>query len=106
LTPLSRILCFMDKPVIHISASDAASDFPALLERVRAGAEVIIESKSEPVAILHSVEPPVRTISESIARAKAYQEETGEAPVLDADFAEDVEKVIAERKPWNPPPWD
>ena len=96
----------MGKPVIHISETDAASDFPALLKHVRAGAEVIIESKSEPVAILHSVEPAVRTISESIDRAKAYEAETGEAPVLDADFAEDVEKIIAERKPWNPPPWD
>jgi antitoxin (DNA-binding transcriptional repressor) of toxin-antitoxin stability system len=89
----------MAKHVIHISETEAASDFSSLLKHVRAGAEVIIESKSEPVAILHAVEPSHRTISECIARAKAYEEETGEAPVLDTDFAEDVEKVIADRKP-------
>jgi hypothetical protein len=35
---------------------------------------------------------PRRTISECIAFAKAHEEETGKAPVLDPDFAEDVKR--------------
>jgi hypothetical protein len=31
------------------------------------------------------------------------QEETGTAPILDPDFAEDVEEILKNRKPWNPP---
>ena len=41
----------------------------------------------------------------SITVAKAHEEETGKAPVLDADFAEDVEDIVNKLKPWNPPVW-
>lgn len=36
-----------------------------------------------------------RTTSESIAPAKAHEEETGETATLDAEFAADVEEIIA-----------
>jgi len=94
------------KDVIHISESEAASDFAALMASVRAGAKVIIENGSRPVAVLHAAEPVRRTISECIALAKAHEEETGKAPVLDPDFAEDVEEILSQRKPWNPPAWE
>jgi len=45
-------------------------------------------------------------ISECIALAKAREEETGKAPVLDPDFAEDVDEILSHRKPWNPPAWE
>ena len=61
----------MAKNVVHISEAEAASDFAALMARVRAGAEVIIESGKRPVAVLHAAEPVRRTISECIALAKA-----------------------------------
>lgn len=96
----------MAKHVIHISEAEAASDFASLLDRVRAGAEIVIEHDARPVAVLHAAEPVRRTISECIALAKAHEEETGEAPVLDADFAADVEEIIRNRKPWNPPAWE
>jgi antitoxin (DNA-binding transcriptional repressor) of toxin-antitoxin stability system len=96
----------MAKNVIHISEADAASDFSALMTRVRAGAEAIIENGERPVAVLHAAEPVRRNISECIALAKTHEEETGKAPVLDPDFAEDVEKILANRKPWNPPAWE
>jgi hypothetical protein len=38
-----------------------------------------------------------RLISESIALAKAYEEETGKSPVLDPDFAADVEEIVRNR---------
>jgi hypothetical protein len=46
-----------------------------------------------------------RPISECIALAKKREEETGGAPVLDPDFAADVEEITRNRKPWNPPAW-
>jgi antitoxin (DNA-binding transcriptional repressor) of toxin-antitoxin stability system len=95
----------MTKDVIHISETEAARDFAALMARVRAGAEIVIENGSRPVAVLHAAEPVRRTISECIASAKAHEEETGKAPVLDPDFAEDVEEILRHRKPWNPPAW-
>jgi len=96
----------MAKDVIHVSEIEAASDFTALMARVRAGAEVIIESGRRPVAILHAAEPLRRNISECIALAKAHEEETGRAPILDADFANDMEEILRRRKPWNPPAWE
>ena len=40
--------------MIHISAKEAASDFAALLDYVRAGDEVVIEHESQPVAVLRA----------------------------------------------------
>lgn len=96
----------MAKRVIHVSDAEAANDFASLLERVSAGAEIVIERDARPVAVLHAAEPVRRTISECIALAKAHEEETGKAPILDPDFAEDVEEIINNRKPWNPPAWE
>ncbi len=93
--------------VIHISEEEAASNFASVLARVRAGAEVVIEDKGKlPVAVVHSPVLPHRTISESIALAKQHEQETGESPVLDPDFAADLEEIIRNRQPWNPPPWE
>lgn len=88
--------------VIHVSEADAASDLRSLLARVRAGAEVIIENGSSPVAILHSPAPPRRSIAECIALLPA------ESPfVADESFARDVEAAAAShREPLEPPSWD
>ncbi len=91
---------------IHISEAEAARDFAALLARVRAGAEIVIENGTLPVAVIHLPVPPRRSISECITLAKKHEEETGEAPVLDPEFAADVEEIINQRRPWNPPAWD
>ncbi len=91
---------------IRISEAEAARDFAELLARVRAGVEVVIESGGHPPAVLRTAESARRSISECIALAKRHEDETGEAPVLDPDFAADVEEVIRNRKPWNPPAWD
>jgi antitoxin (DNA-binding transcriptional repressor) of toxin-antitoxin stability system len=97
----------MAKHVIHFSEKEAsATSVATLLAHVRAGAEVVIENGNRPVAVLHAAEPVRRTISDCIALAKTHEEETGKAPVLDADFAEDVEEILGKRKPWNPPAWD
>jgi len=92
--------------VIHISEADAARDFVGLMARVRAGAEIVIENGTYPAAVLRAAAPLRRSISECIALAKKHEEEIGEAPVLDPDFAADVEEIVRNRKPWNPPAWD
>jgi len=91
---------------IHISEAEAARDFASLMARVRAGAEVVIEDGVLPVALISRAVPMSSAISDCIALARRHEAETGEAPVLDAGFASDVEEIIRNRKPWNPPSWD
>jgi antitoxin (DNA-binding transcriptional repressor) of toxin-antitoxin stability system len=47
----------MGNRVIHISATEAASDFAALLDHIRAGDEVVIEHDACPVAVLRPAGP-------------------------------------------------
>ena len=93
----------MARHVIHISEKDAAaSDVATLLKHVRAGAEVIIQDGTKPVAILHPVETVRRTISECIALLPE-----GSTATVDPDFAKDVKAAIeSHREPLNPPKWD
>ena len=95
----------MGTQVLHISEAELVRDLRAILQRVETGAEVVIERDAQPVAVLRAAVPVRRTISECIALAKAHEEEAG-VPILDPDFADDVEAIISNRKPWNPPPWD
>jgi antitoxin (DNA-binding transcriptional repressor) of toxin-antitoxin stability system len=92
--------------VIHVSEAEAVNDFAGLLARVRAGAEIVVESGKLPVAVIHAPAVPRRTLSECIALAKAREAETGEAPVLDADFASDMEDILKQRPTWDPPAWE
>src|SRR2546429_1743786 len=57
-----------------------------------------LDSQHCRLLLLHAAEPVRRTISECIALAKAHEEETGKAPVLDPDFAEDVEEIRSEER--------
>jgi antitoxin (DNA-binding transcriptional repressor) of toxin-antitoxin stability system len=95
----------MAKNIIHISEAEAASDFAGVLERARAGAEIVIEGH-EPVVVVRAEPVRGRLISECIALAKAHEEETGKAPVLDPDFAADIEEIVKGRKLWKPPAWE
>lgn len=103
--PIQQYNESMAKHVIHVSEAEAASNFAALMARVRAGAKVIIENRERPVAVLQAAEPVRRSISECIALAKAHEEETGKAPVPDSDFAADVQDILNQRRRWNPPAW-
>ena len=92
-------------PVIHISEEEAARDFAGLLARVRAGAEVVIESDTHPAAVLRAAEPARRSISQSIGLAEARTRELGYKPVMDAGFAADLEEIIRNRKPRDTSAW-
>lgn len=92
----------MAKNVIRISEAEAAGDFAAVLDRVRAGIEIVIENGNRPVAILRPAEPTRRTISECIAQLPEDSTAT-----IDPDFAKDVEAAVeSHREPLNPPAWD
>lgn len=94
--------------VIHISEEEAARDFAGVMARVRAGAEVVIESDARAVAVLRPAadEFRPRLLSESIALARKHAEELGYEPRMDPEFAADLEEIIRSRKPWNPPAWE
>jgi len=94
--------------VIRISEAEAARDFAGLLARVRAGAEIVIESDARDVTVMRPAgnEFRPRLLSESIALAKQHAQELGHAPRMDPEFAADLEENIRNRKPWNPPAWE
>jgi antitoxin (DNA-binding transcriptional repressor) of toxin-antitoxin stability system len=92
--------------VIHVSEDDAARDFPALLAHVRSGAEIVIESGVNPVAVLHAPTPPRRSVSESIARAESRTRELGYKPVMDSAFAVDLEEILRNRRPRDISAWE
>ena len=90
-----------------MTEAEAARDFHAVLERVREGAEVVIEQDHRPVAVIRTPTGPGRPIAECIAIAKAYEERLGYAPVPDEDFARDVQEGIdAHREPLDLSAWD
>lgn len=87
---------------LHITEGDLASEIHAILRRVEAGAEVIIERATQPVVVLGPAEPVRRKISECIALMPE-----GSAATIDADFARDVDaEIAAHREPLEPPSWD
>jgi hypothetical protein len=101
-----------DMAVLHITESELARDVHGVLEKVRCGAEVVIEENHRAVAVIKT--PPLtktprgpgRSIDECIAIAKEREKERGYAVTLDSDFAADVEEIVRNRQPWNPPSWD
>ena len=89
-----------------MTAAELVQNFAAVLEKVRQGAEVVVEQDRQPVAVLRPAAPPHRTISECIALAEQRQKERGYAVSLDPDFAADLEQIVRKRQPWSPPAWD
>jgi antitoxin (DNA-binding transcriptional repressor) of toxin-antitoxin stability system len=86
---------------IHISETEAARDLAGLLARVRAGAEVVIESDAA-LVVLRTPAPPRRSIEEAIALLPEDSPAT-----IDEDFARDVQEAVsAHREPLDPAAWD
>ena len=91
---------------IHISETEAARDFTSLMDHVRAGKEIVIESNDNPVAILRAAALPRRSISESIALAEETSQKLGHTPEMDTAFATDMEEILHQRKPRDTSAWD
>jgi antitoxin (DNA-binding transcriptional repressor) of toxin-antitoxin stability system len=91
---------------VHMTEAELARDLHGVLEKVRQGAEVVIEQDHRPVAVIKPHQGPGRMLSECIALAEQREKERGYAVTLDPDFAADVEEIVRNRQPWNPPSWD
>ena len=93
--------------IIHITEAEAARDFAGLMARARAGAEIVIGSADAPAVVLRAAEQPRgRPLSETIALAAAHARELGYEPVMDAEFAADMEEIVRNRKPRDTSAWD
>lgn len=66
--------------VLHVTEAEMARDLHGVLEKVRNGAEVIIEQDARPIAALKAVPRAGWTISECIALAKAQRLEDHDGP--------------------------
>ncbi len=92
----------MEHMALHITEAELARDLHAVLEKVRQGAEIVVEEDRQPVAVLRPAAPPRRKISEVLARMPKDSTAT-----MDADFARDVAAAIENhREPLEPPRWD
>lgn len=76
---------------VRISEAEAARDFLAVLARVEAGEEVVIEKNALAVAIVSPARKPGLIISEILERARAR----GSTATLDGGFEDDLNAVIA-----------
>jgi antitoxin (DNA-binding transcriptional repressor) of toxin-antitoxin stability system len=88
---------------LHMTEAEVARDFRAVLDRIRNGAEIVVERDAQPVALIKAPQFRGRPIDECIAWAKAH----GSHATLDDQFGKDLEEIIASRRePLNPPQWD
>jgi len=88
---------------VHMTDLEVSNNFDAVLESIRNGVEVVVEQDHRPVALISSLAPQGRLLSEALAIAEAR----GSTVTLDEGFMKDVEEGIASRsQPWNPPTWE
>jgi antitoxin (DNA-binding transcriptional repressor) of toxin-antitoxin stability system len=87
---------------LRMTDAEVAKDFASVLEKVRGGAEIVVEHDHEPVAVLRPAVPARRKISEVLALMPKDSTAT-----MDAGFARDIETAIeSHREPLDPPEWD
>jgi antitoxin (DNA-binding transcriptional repressor) of toxin-antitoxin stability system len=91
-----------DMAQTHMSEAELARDLHAVLERVRQGAEIVVEEGHGRVALITPVPGPGRPIDECIAIARAR----GSGAFLDANFAHDLSEIIAAREAVDTSAWE
>jgi antitoxin (DNA-binding transcriptional repressor) of toxin-antitoxin stability system len=91
-----------DMAQVHMTEAEVVKDIQSVLEKVRQGAEIIVEQGDRTVAVIKPVKGPGRPIDECIALAKARES----GATLDEDFAKDLEEIIASRQPLDPSVWE
>jgi len=88
--------------VLHITEADLIRDAHAILERVRAGAEIIIDEEHRPLAIIKSAAFQGRSIDECIALVQTH----GSHTTLDDAFPQDLEEIVASHRESLRSSWD
>jgi antitoxin (DNA-binding transcriptional repressor) of toxin-antitoxin stability system len=89
---------------VRITEAELARDVHAVLEKVQQGSEVIVELEDHrAVAVIRPVRRSGRPITDILREAK----ERSSTVILDDDFGNDLEEIIAgHQQPWTPPCWD
>ena len=82
----------MGNRVIHVSAAEAASDFAALLDLIRAGDEVVIEHDARPLAVLRPAAP--RSSLEQAFEAIAQEVPDEEWERVPSDLAKNLDHYL------------
>jgi antitoxin (DNA-binding transcriptional repressor) of toxin-antitoxin stability system len=91
---------------LHMTEAEAARDFHAVLEHVRAGVEIVIERDLHPVAVIRTPPRTERSMDEAIAIAEAFEAKLGYSPLPDPDFSRHVQEAIeSHREALDPPNW-
>lgn len=90
--------------VIHISRSEAETNFEGILARAASGDIIHIESDARVIArLLPGDMPEPRLLSDSLK----ILSDRGVNVTLDGEFGRDLEEIIrSHREPLNPPSWD
>jgi antitoxin (DNA-binding transcriptional repressor) of toxin-antitoxin stability system len=86
---------------VRMTDAEVATDFAAVLDKLRHGTEVVVEQNQRPVAVISPVNGPGRPIDECIELAKAH----GSGARLDEEYAADLQEVIAGRRPLDTSVW-
>ena len=81
---------------------EVAKDFAGMLEKLKHGAEVVVEQDHRAVAVIRPVKGPGRSLDECIALAKAH----GSGATLGEEYANDLREIIATRQPLDASLWD
>jgi antitoxin (DNA-binding transcriptional repressor) of toxin-antitoxin stability system len=87
---------------LHMTEAELVRDIESVLEKVRQGADVVVEQDYRAIAVIRPVKGPGRPIDECIALAKARDS----GATLDEDFAKDLEETIANRQPLDTSVWE
>lgn len=98
--PERRIIENMER--VRMTDAEVANNFAAVLEKLKHGAEVLVEHDQRPVAVISPIRGPGRPIDECIALAKAH----GSGAKLDDEYADVLEEVIANGLPLDASVWD
>jgi antitoxin (DNA-binding transcriptional repressor) of toxin-antitoxin stability system len=87
---------------VNMSEAEIARDFAAVLAKVRAGTEVIVEDGYRRIASITPIGEPGREIDECIAILKGRASNAA----LDDEYAGDLKSIIADRKPLDTSAWE
>jgi antitoxin (DNA-binding transcriptional repressor) of toxin-antitoxin stability system len=89
---------------LRVTEAELARDVRTVLEKVRRGAEIIIEQENHrPIAIISPPNRSGRPITEILHEAR----QRSSTVTLDQEFGRDLEEIIAiHQQAWNPPSWD
>ena len=82
----------MGSRVIHISPAEAASDFPAVLDHMCAGDELVIEHGDRPVVVLRAAAPALSLDEASAAIAQEAPDEEWEC--IPPDLANNLDHCL------------